>query len=121
VLVSHSSAAVHLGVPRLGDGSKFGLGLVYWLNWSMQRRPVIEVFPFEDAPKAHKRILSGDAHLRVVFDIATSGRRTRNPIARHKLGLWTTTQHQEWLENHAAAPLRRVTPQFSGREPPSRS
>jgi hypothetical protein len=71
---------------------------------------VIELFPFEDAPKAHERMLSGDAHFRVVFDIATSGRRTRNPIARHKLRLWTTTRHQEWLENHAAAPLRRVTP-----------
>jgi len=68
---------------------------------------VIELFAFEDAPKAHERMLSGDAHFRVVFDIATSGRRTRNPIARHKLRLWTTTQHQEWLQNHAAAPLRR--------------
>jgi D-arabinose 1-dehydrogenase-like Zn-dependent alcohol dehydrogenase len=32
--------------------------------------PMIEMFSFEDAPKAHDRMVSGDARLRVVLDIA---------------------------------------------------
>jgi D-arabinose 1-dehydrogenase-like Zn-dependent alcohol dehydrogenase len=31
-----------------------------------------EVFPFEDAPKAYERMMSGDARFRVVLDIATT-------------------------------------------------
>jgi alcohol dehydrogenase, propanol-preferring len=32
--------------------------------------PMIELFPFEDAPKAYDRMMSGDARFRVVLDIA---------------------------------------------------
>jgi D-arabinose 1-dehydrogenase-like Zn-dependent alcohol dehydrogenase len=42
---------------------------------SKQGHPVIELFPFEDAPKAYERMMSGDARFRVVLDIATNGRR----------------------------------------------
>jgi alcohol dehydrogenase, propanol-preferring len=34
--------------------------------------PMIELFPFEDAPKAYERMMSGDARFRVVLDIATT-------------------------------------------------
>jgi D-arabinose 1-dehydrogenase-like Zn-dependent alcohol dehydrogenase len=34
--------------------------------------PMIEPFPFEDAPKAYERMISGDARFRVVLDIATT-------------------------------------------------
>jgi D-arabinose 1-dehydrogenase-like Zn-dependent alcohol dehydrogenase len=34
--------------------------------------PMIELFPFEDAPKAYDRMMSGDARFRVVLDIAPS-------------------------------------------------
>ena len=76
---------------------------------SKQGHPVIELFPFEDAPKAYERMMSGDARFRVVLDIATNGRRNRTRSRDTNSRLWTTTQHQEWLEKHAAAPLRRVT------------
>jgi alcohol dehydrogenase, propanol-preferring len=33
---------------------------------------MIELFPFEDAPKAYERMMSGDARFRVVLDIATT-------------------------------------------------
>jgi D-arabinose 1-dehydrogenase-like Zn-dependent alcohol dehydrogenase len=33
--------------------------------------PMTELFPFEDAPKAYERMMSGDARFRVVLDIAT--------------------------------------------------
>ena len=32
--------------------------------------PMTELFAFEDAPKAHDRMMSGDARFRVVLDIA---------------------------------------------------
>jgi alcohol dehydrogenase, propanol-preferring len=32
--------------------------------------PMMELFPFEDAPKAYERMMSGDARFRVVLDIA---------------------------------------------------
>jgi D-arabinose 1-dehydrogenase-like Zn-dependent alcohol dehydrogenase len=32
--------------------------------------PMTEVFPFEDAPKAYERMMSGDARFRVVLDVA---------------------------------------------------
>ena len=31
--------------------------------------PMIEMFPFEDAPKAYDRMMSGDTRFRVVLDI----------------------------------------------------
>jgi propanol-preferring alcohol dehydrogenase len=34
--------------------------------------PMIELFGFEDAPKAYERMMSGDARFRVVLDIATT-------------------------------------------------
>ena|ERR1700704_3175426 len=76
---------------------------------SKQGHPVIELFPFEDAPKAYERMMSGDARFRVVLDIATNGRRNRTRSRDTNSRLWTTTHDQEWLEKHAAAPLRRVT------------
>jgi hypothetical protein len=76
---------------------------------SKQGHPVIELFPIEDAPKAYERMMSGDARFRVVLDIATNGRRTRTRSRDTNSRLWTTTQRREWLEKHAAAPLRRVT------------
>ena len=32
--------------------------------------PMIEMFSFDDAPKAYDRMMSGDARFRVVLDIA---------------------------------------------------
>jgi alcohol dehydrogenase, propanol-preferring len=32
--------------------------------------PMIEPFPFEDAPKAYDRMMSGDARFRVALDVA---------------------------------------------------
>jgi D-arabinose 1-dehydrogenase-like Zn-dependent alcohol dehydrogenase len=34
--------------------------------------PMTEVFPFEDAPKAYQRMMSGDARFRVVLDVAAT-------------------------------------------------
>jgi propanol-preferring alcohol dehydrogenase len=34
--------------------------------------PMTEVFPFEGAPKAYERMMSGDARFRVVLDVATT-------------------------------------------------
>ena len=34
--------------------------------------PMTEVFPFEDAPKAYERMMSGDARFRVVLDVAAT-------------------------------------------------
>jgi propanol-preferring alcohol dehydrogenase len=34
--------------------------------------PMVELFPFEDAPNAYERMMSGDARFRVVLDIATT-------------------------------------------------
>jgi D-arabinose 1-dehydrogenase-like Zn-dependent alcohol dehydrogenase len=35
-------------------------------------KPMNEVMPFEDAPKAYERMMSGGARFRVVLDIASS-------------------------------------------------
>lgn len=44
------------------------------LTFSAERgvAPMTEVFPFEDAPKAYERMMSGDARFRVVLDVATT-------------------------------------------------
>ena len=40
-------------------------------EWSVgNSTPMIEVLPFEDAPKAYERMMSGHARFRVVLDVA---------------------------------------------------
>jgi hypothetical protein len=65
VLVSHSLRRFTLVSRDVGDGSKFGpVSLLVELG-SKQGHPVIELFPFEEAPKAYERMMSGDARFRL--------------------------------------------------------